>query len=55
MIEQRLLPTLLDGAIQQNLTDVMLSNAKHLGFSRSHEAEILRLRLRMTARRNLLN
>jgi hypothetical protein len=28
----------------------MLSNAKHLGFSRSHEAEILRLRLRMTVR-----
>jgi hypothetical protein len=27
----------------------MLSDAKHLGFSRSYEGEILRLRLRMTS------
>jgi hypothetical protein len=33
--------------------DVMLSKAKHLVFSRCHEDEILRLRLRMTLRHSL--
>jgi hypothetical protein len=55
MIDHPLLPSLLNGTIQQNLTDVMPSNAKHLGFPSRYEAEIIRLRLRMTARRNLLN
>jgi len=31
----------------------MLSNAKHLAFSGSYEAEILRLRLRMTSQYSL--
>jgi len=38
----------------RNLIDVMLSEAKHLAFSRCYEDEILRLRLRMTLRHSLL-
>jgi hypothetical protein len=34
--------------------DVMLSRVKHLGFSSCYEAEILRLRLRMTLRYSLV-